>query len=253
MELKIKPHAKIHPTTTNESNATNLELVEITEWIGQQYVNAKENKLVKFLLKLKSMLFAGSAGVCNPDPYLDPEFIVIESLKPNQIAQLIEMFIDEKKTTWAYNDIAKYIRKHWTENKIESYVNEIIGYLIDLPNLEKYWFFEFLPLLGEPGKSQILFLVLNENLQGKSSELLYGIYLMEPENLWDFYPKFLLAVEQSGSFELWEEYFENFKIIDKLYANGYNIFNNDQLIEFWTNPANAHSKKLMENKLKLIY
>lgn len=246
---RVKPYAKIHPVT-DSTNSPKLELVEISQWIGQQYLKAKENKFTRFLLKLRSVLFS---SINDSGPYLDPNFIVIESLLPNQIFQLIEMFINEKKYSWVWNDIAKYIRKHWTDDKIELYVNEIIGYLIDLPNTEKYWFFEFLPLLGETGEAQILYLISYVNLQGKSTELLYGIYLMEPENLWKFYPKFLLAVEYASSFDLWNQYFENFKIIEKLYVNGYNIFNDKNLIEFWKEPTNAHNKKLIENKLSYYF
>jgi len=253
--IKTKIHTKIYPASNsaksaNPTNSTNLDLDEISHWIGQQYIKAKENKFGKFLSMIKSLF---NYPTDNLDPYFNPNFIVIESLPRNQIIKLIEMFIDETKCSWTWNDIAKYIRKYWYDCQIESYVNKIISYLLNLPNTDKYWFFEFLPLLGEAGKEQILYLVSNANLHGKSSELLYGIYLMEPEELRKFYPSFLLAVENSNSFDLWDQYFENYKIIDKLYSNGYNIFTEAKLVEYWEVPLNAHYKILMENKFASSY
>jgi hypothetical protein len=252
--IKYKTNAKIYPHEKSTIPDIYSTQITISNWICQQYHYKKTSIINKYISGLRK-LFGGSI-FDNSDPYLDPNFIAIESLSKNHIIQLIEMFIDEEKTSFAYNDIAKYLRKYWYDYKIENYINEIVAYLVYLPDMSKYWFFEFFPLLGENGEKLILDLVTNNNIEGFTTELLYGIYLMEPKRLNRFYPEFLIQVNKSGSFNLWLKagsYYENYIIINKLYQNNYNVFTNPILHEFWSEPVNSHSGNLIRKKLKLLY
>ena len=223
--------------------------------------------LLDFVNGCKKMF--GKKSNENSPQYQDPEFIVMESLSQKKKIQQLDMFVNQEKNSFAYNDIAKYIRKNWNNNEIKDYVEEITDYLVNvLPGPEtvwnngtdeveinppmKYWFFEFYPLIAN-GEQMILQLVSHKKLEGMELELLNGIYLMEPEILNQFYPAFLLCVSCTDSFNLWARsgaFYENIRIIEKLYLNGYNIFTNQNLATFWADSVNKHFAELILDRLK---
>lgn len=241
-------NAKIYPTVD-----------EISKQICQKYCSSKFFTLSKIFTKKTKV-----------NKYLDANFIACKTLPKEELELLLEKFINNERCEYfenfAYSDIAKYIRNHWSDPELEPYVKNITNHLevviqnkpeTDEANKApiikmKHWYLEFLPLVTD-GKKLILKLVCEKKLEGIVNELLYGIYLMEPEELNRFYPEFLILVNDSDSFNLWSRsgaFFYNYKIIEKLYLNGYNIFSENFLIGFWSEPFNAHYKEIIMEKLK---
>lgn len=237
--MTCKINYKIYPEEKLKEKLKENDQTVITNYICQQYIKAKPVGLFKIFNGFKKIIL--NKNTYSIDPYYDPKFIVLENLTKEQIIKQIDIFVNNNKNSFVFLDIAKYIRKHWSDFDIKHFVDEIIEQLKDIQN-SKYWFYQFYPLI-ESGEQLILELINNKKIEGFQTELLYGIYLMEPKRLNQFYPVFLLAVEKSSNFNLWSRsgsYFENYKIIDKLYANGYNIFTNQLLENFWLNPVNNY-------------
>lgn len=237
--------AKIYPTVD-----------EISKQICQKYYSSSFFTLGKIFNKKSKV-----------NQYLDENFIACETLPKEDMGQLLDKFVNSEKCEYfPSNDIAKYIRNHWTDPELEPYVQNIITHLEtviqnkpetdntdEIPVIKiKYWYLEFLPLVTD-GKKLILKLIREKKLEGIVDELLYGIYLMEPEELDRFYPEFLILVNDSGSFNLWSRsgaFFYNYKIIEKLHLNGYDVLSENFLIGFWSEPFNAHYKEIIMEKLK---
>jgi hypothetical protein len=248
--FNVKSYAKIYP----EESYNEAEQLFITNYICKEYSKTKSFSLIKIIDFIKQSIFRKS--VQSFDIYYDPEFIVLETLPKEKIFKLIQIFMKNKNDSLLYLDIAKYIRKHWHDKSIKDFIDEITDNLSNYNiNNSKYWLYQFYPLI-ESGEQLILELIKNKKLEGEQTELLYGIYLMEPERLNNFYPLFLLTVEKSNCFYLWSNsgaYYENFKIIEKLYFNGYNIFTNQLLENFWVNQINNVYYKKIKNQIALIY
>jgi hypothetical protein len=174
--LTLTTYTKIYPYDENN----NTQNIKLHNWICKQYYKTKNGKLNNILNGLNRIF---NINRITNDPYFDPNFIVIEKLSKEQIHQQLDIFITIPKNSFAYNDIAKYIRKYWTNKSIKYYVDIITKYLITQSDTSKYWFFEFYPLLDKQGEKLILDIISVKSLEGLQTELLYGIYLMEPEKL----------------------------------------------------------------------
>ncbi len=247
-----RSHPKINPT--------GFDTFDISNAICKKYYSHRRIRL-GLLAGVKNLFRKNKIDSGTSPHYLDPNFIVLESMgKETRLAQL-DMFMDQEKNSFAYVDIAKYIRKHWTDNHMNPYVEEITDYLeqlwleikTDSPSLKiKYWFFEFLPLIPN-GEQIILDLVASIKLSGMESELLNGIYLMDPNKLVRFYPEFLIGVSSSSSFNLWDRagsFYLNLLIIKKLYEYGHDIFANPTLADFWSGSSNWYYAKIILDKIK---
>ncbi len=252
-------YPKINPTCFDTFDTSNA--------ICKKYYSHRRIRL-GLLAGVKNLFWKNKIDSNSSPHYLDPDFIVLESMeKETRFAQL-DMFMDQEKNSFAYVDIAKYIRKHWTDNHMSPYAEEITNYLEELwvkiktnssnKNINglskiKYWFFEFLPLVSN-GEQIIFDLVASIKLSGMESELLNGIYLMEPVKLSQFYPEFLIRVSNSSSFNLWDRtgsFYLNFLIIKKLYKHGHNVFANPILKDFWSCSSNAHYAKIITDKIPM--